>query len=102
MTYDIKQLNGPPVTFIERRPTRGTEGAVIVVDTPSDLLILDHDPEDPFDFNLDRYLDQLVAGYSRNTPWGGLVAVMPDFDEMQDAGRTRKDPGAARAVWASR
>lgn len=71
--------------------------------TPSDLLILDHDPDDPFDFSLDRYLDQLVAGYSRNTPWGGLVAVMPDFDEMPDPGRTRKHhPGAAPGVWASR
>jgi hypothetical protein len=69
---------------------------------PSDLLILDHDPDDPFDFSLDRYLDQLVAGYSRNTPWGGLVAVMPDFDEMQQPRPAGKHPGAAPGVWASR
>jgi len=39
VTYDIKQIAGPPVTFIERPPTRGSDGAVIVRDTPGDLLI---------------------------------------------------------------
>jgi hypothetical protein len=70
--------------------------------TPSDLLILDHDPADPFDFSLDRYADQLVAGYSRSTPWGGLVAVLPDFDELQEARRNRTLSGAAPTVWAAR
>ena len=46
---------------------------------PADLLILDGDPTDPFDFFLDRYNDQLVAGFSRNTLPGGLITTMPDY-----------------------
>lgn len=47
--------------------------------TPADLLIVDGDPSDRFDFFLDRYNDQLVAGFSRNTGPGGLITTMPDF-----------------------
>jgi len=47
--------------------------------TPADLLILDGDPSDWFEFFLDRYNDQLVAGFSRNTPSGGLITTMPDL-----------------------
>lgn len=47
--------------------------------TPADLLIVDGDPSDPFEFFLDRYLDQLVAGFSRNTRSGGLITTMPDL-----------------------
>jgi hypothetical protein len=50
---------------------------------PADLLILDQRPEDPFDFFLDRYTDQLVRGYSRNTREGGLITVMPDWRRRQ-------------------
>jgi hypothetical protein len=45
----------------------------------TDLLIVDGNPRDPFDFFLDRYNQQLTAGYSRNTPKHGLIVVMPDF-----------------------
>jgi len=48
----------------------------------TDLLILDDDPIDPFDFFLDRYNDQLVAGYNRNTPDHGLIVHMPDRGDM--------------------
>lgn len=47
--------------------------------TPADLLILDGDPSDWFEFFLDRYNDQLVAGFSRNTRSGGLITTMPDY-----------------------
>jgi hypothetical protein len=47
--------------------------------TGADLDIVDADPDDPFDFYLDRYNDQLVAGYSRNTPDHGLIVWMPDY-----------------------
>jgi hypothetical protein len=49
--------------------------------TGVDLLIVDADPRDPFDFYLDHYNDQLVAGYSRNTPSKALIAVMPDYNK---------------------
>jgi hypothetical protein len=45
----------------------------------TDLMIMDADPSDPFDFFLDHYNDQLVAGYSRNTPDHGLLVAMPDY-----------------------
>jgi hypothetical protein len=45
----------------------------------ADLMIVDAQPQDPFDFFLDRYNDQLVAGLERNTPDHGLIVFMPDF-----------------------
>jgi hypothetical protein len=45
----------------------------------ADLLIEDAEPRDPFDFFLDQYNAQLVAGYSKNRPDHGLVVVMQDF-----------------------
>jgi hypothetical protein len=60
----------------------------------TDLLIQDADRRDWFDFWLDRYNDQLVAGSSRNTRDHGLIVQMPDWktvgreDDKAD-GRTR-------------
>jgi hypothetical protein len=45
----------------------------------TDLLILDAVPEDPFDFFLDEYKAQLVAGYSRTRADEGLTVVMQDY-----------------------
>jgi hypothetical protein len=45
----------------------------------ADLLIVDQDPASIFDFSLDRYNDQLVAGYSKSTASLGLVVYMPDL-----------------------
>lgn len=44
------------------------------------------DPQDPFDFYLDRYMQQLVAGYTRETPTFGLRVFMRDFNKL---GRTK-------------
>jgi hypothetical protein len=52
----------------------------------TDLLILDDDPSDPFDFVLDRYNEQLVAGYNRNTLDQGLVVHMPDMADVARKG----------------
>lgn len=65
----------------------------------TDLLILDDDPADPFDFFLDRYNEQLVAGYNKNTLDHGLIVHMPDFGDMgrKDARtRGRGDAGTRR------
>ncbi|HVR97250.1 MAG TPA: hypothetical protein VMW27_11590 [Thermoanaerobaculia bacterium] len=48
----------------------------------SDLQIVDMDPDDPFHFYLKELQSQLVAGYSKTMPDRGLVAYMPDFDEL--------------------
>jgi hypothetical protein len=55
-------------------------GKLTMEDT--DLLILDANPKDPFDFFLDHYNAQLVAGYSKNTPDHGLIVRMPDWNTV--------------------
>ena len=47
----------------------------------TDLLIEDANPDDPFDFWLDQYRAQLVAGYSRTRADQGLTVVMQDFSK---------------------
>ena len=59
--------------------------------TNADMDLIDADPRDPFDFSQPEYIKQLVAGYSKNTPSGGLRVFMPDYN---DAGRTDLRPTA--------
>jgi hypothetical protein len=48
----------------------------------TDLQLVDADLSDPFDFFMMRYQKQLIAGYSKTQPDGGLVTVMPDFADV--------------------
>jgi hypothetical protein len=48
----------------------------------AELEAIDTDPADPFDFYLDYYSSQLVAGYHVTLPNLGLVSYMPDFDDL--------------------
>ena len=50
---------------------------------PTDLLIGDADESDRFDLDLNRYAQQLVAGYTRNLPNNALRTWMPDFDDLK-------------------
>jgi hypothetical protein len=50
--------------------------------TDTDLELVDEDPADPFDFSIDHWQDQLVAGYSKTMPNRGLKAHMPDYDDL--------------------
>ena len=59
----------------------------------SDMILIDMDPKDPFDFYLDHYKDQLVAGYSKTTPEYGLRVYMPDFNKLRPA---QKSSGTIR------
>jgi hypothetical protein len=63
-------------------------GKLTMSDT--DLTLLDMDPDDPFDFYLDHYKEQLVAGYSKTTPTFGLRVYMPDFNKLRQNGRAAK------------
>ena len=63
---------------------RGNElqfGKLTMIET--DLELVDEDPSDPFDFSIDHWNDQLVAGYSRNTTARGLKAHMPDYNDFK-------------------
>jgi len=51
--------------------------------TATDLELVDMDPKDPFDFSIDKWNAQLVAGYSKTTSARGLKAHMPDYNDLK-------------------
>jgi hypothetical protein len=51
--------------------------------TETDLELVDEDPQDAFDFSVDRWNEQLVAGYSKTTADRGLRAHMPDYNDLR-------------------
>ncbi len=78
----VKELPVPDPKLTNYMYYRGNVlrfGKLTMHDT--DLLIADAEPKDQFDFFLDRYLSQLVAGYSRTRPDQGLTTVMQDFSK---------------------
>jgi hypothetical protein len=48
----------------------------------TDLELIDLDPSDPFDFSVDHWQAQLVAGYSKTLSNRGLQAYVPDYDDL--------------------
>lgn len=48
----------------------------------SDIVMVDLDERDPFDFYIDHYQQQLVAGYTKTTPELGLRVYMRDFGKL--------------------
>jgi len=50
-------------------------------------VLIDLDPQDPFDFSLAHYKDQVVAGYTKITPDFGLRVFMRDFHKGRLIGR---------------
>jgi hypothetical protein len=48
----------------------------------TDLELVDLDPKDPFDFSVDDWNAQLVAGYSKTLANRGLKAYMPDYKDL--------------------
>jgi hypothetical protein len=61
----------------------------------AELQIVDADPSDPFDFFLDHYNEQLVAGYDQNLPDHGLLVHMPDYGKIGKPGAIRDKPRVA-------
>ncbi|HJU64180.1 MAG TPA: hypothetical protein VJ596_00825 [Gemmatimonadaceae bacterium] len=68
-------------------------GKLFMID--ADMRIVDADTSDPFDFSIDRYNEQLVAGYSVTLPSLGLRVQMPDLGEVGE-GRTKVAAAPAR------
>lgn len=62
-------------------------GKLTMSDT--DLELIDQDPSDPFDFAVDRWQAQLVAGYSKTLANRGLKAFMPDYGDLTSGARAR-------------
>jgi hypothetical protein len=68
----------------------------------ADLLLVDKDPKDAFDFSPAEYNKQLVAGYSKNTRALGLIVYMPDLADLPASRSTRtaatvETPAASRS-----
>ncbi|HEV7923558.1 MAG TPA: hypothetical protein VGR02_22460 [Thermoanaerobaculia bacterium] len=55
-------------------------GKLLMVD--ADMHVVDTDPSDPFDFDIDRYNDQLVQGFTRNQADYSLLVYMRDFSDV--------------------
>jgi len=51
----------------------------------ADLILIDMDPNDPLDFFLDRYKEQLSAGYAKITPDSGLRVYIRDYNKLHPA-----------------
>ncbi|MBV9624413.1 MAG: hypothetical protein JOZ14_10585 [Acidobacteria bacterium] len=62
-------------------------GKLTMADT--DLVLIDMDPQDPFDFYLSHYVDQLVAGYTKTTPTFGLRCFFRDYNKLSAHERSR-------------
>ena len=74
--------------YMSYRGNRLQFGKLLMTDT--DMVLIDPDPSDPFDFYLDHYKDQLVAGYTRITPSFGLRVYMVDYHKLkQKTGRAQ-------------
>lgn len=50
----------------------------------ADLIMIDMDPGDPFDFFLDHYQEQLVAGYTKSTIQYGLRTYTRDYNKLKN------------------
>lgn len=50
--------------------------------TDTDMVLIDMDTKDPFDFYLDHYKEQLVVGYTKETPSFGLRVFMRDYNKL--------------------
>lgn len=71
----------PAQNYMAYRGNRLQFGKLVMHDT--DMVLIDPDPRDPFDFYLDRYKDQLSAGYTKITPAFGLRVYMVDFNKLK-------------------
>jgi hypothetical protein len=88
----VRHLSPPPTArnFIYWRGGSLSFGKLTMAET--DLELVDMDPKDPFDFSVERWNDQLVAGYSKTTRARGLKAHMPDYNDLPRGSAERKHP----------
>lgn len=56
----------------------------------ADVTLADANPADPFDFSMNHYKEQLVAGYTKMMPQGGLCVYMSAYDKIKSHARPPK------------
>ena len=69
-----------PGNYMAFRDSQFRFGKLTMDDT--DMVLIDMDPKDPFDFYLDHYKEQLEAGYTKTTAQWGLRVFMRDYDKL--------------------
>jgi hypothetical protein len=74
--------------YISFRGNRLRFGKLTMTDV--DMILIDMDPTDPFDFFLDRYKDQIAAGYSKISSNSGLRIFVRDFNKLKKRGAAAK------------
>lgn len=74
------RMRVPAVNYMAYRGNLLRFGKLTMSDT--DMVLIDMDPRDPFDFYLDHYRKQLVAGYTKETPSFGLRVFMRDYNKL--------------------
>jgi hypothetical protein len=77
-----------PGNYMAYRGNQLRFGKLTMSDT--DLVLIDLDAKDPFDFYLDHYKEQLVAGYTKETMSFGLRVYMRDYNKLHNSGANRK------------
>jgi hypothetical protein len=60
--------------------------------TDVDMILIDMDPTDPFDFFMDRYKDQIAAGYSKISSNSALRIFVKDFNKLGRPSAAAKTP----------
>ncbi|HEY7403514.1 MAG TPA: hypothetical protein VIB39_08335 [Candidatus Angelobacter sp.] len=74
--------------YMAYRGNRLQFGKLVMNDT--DMVIIDPNPQDPFDFYFDHYKEQLVAGHTQITPSFGLRVFMMDYNKLKRSGPAAK------------
>jgi hypothetical protein len=74
--------------YISFRGNRLRFGKLTMTDV--DMTLIDMDPTDPFDFFLDRYKDQIAAGYSKISSNAALRIFVKDFNKLGKSKVTAK------------
>jgi hypothetical protein len=75
-----KGARGANGNFMSYRGNRLRFGKLTMSD--ADLTLLDMNANDPLDFNLDHYLQQVEAGYTKINGSFGLRVYIKDFDKL--------------------
>jgi hypothetical protein len=71
----------PAQNYMAYRGNKLQFGKLLMSD--ADMVLIDPAPKDPFDFYLDHYQDELVAGYTKMTPQNGLRVYMVDYNKVK-------------------
>ena len=77
--------------YISFRGNRLRFGKLTMTDV--DMTLIDMEPTDPFDFFLDRYKDQIAAGYSKISANSALRIFVRDFNKLGKSKNSGKGAG---------